>query len=102
MLKWVDRLDRRIDELALLLTLESGKAIPQSRGEIAGSISEIRLYAGIARCIPGHGDGFPRGAVNLVSEAGHEVTRELGDDGIRVSTMAPGVTASENVAGNPA
>lgn len=30
------------------------------------------------------------------------LARELGDDGIRVNTMAPGLTASENVASNPA
>ena len=145
MLKWADRLEKRSDALARLLTLENGKVIAQSRGEIAGSISEIRYYAGIARYIPGHVfevepgvfstllkepagvagliipwnapavlliraltpalaagctvvikpspqsaqitaaiiqelaavDGLPRGVVNLVSEAGHEVARAL-------------------------
>jgi acyl-CoA reductase-like NAD-dependent aldehyde dehydrogenase len=54
MLKWADRLEQRAEELAQLLTLENGKVIGQSRGEIAGSISEIRYYAGLARYIPGH------------------------------------------------
>ena len=54
MLKWADRLEAKLDELALLLTLENGKVLPQSRAEIGGAISEIRYYAGLARYIPGH------------------------------------------------
>ncbi len=54
MLAWADRLERRIEELAQLLTRENGKVIGQSRGEIAGSVSEIRYYAGLTRYIPGH------------------------------------------------
>jgi betaine-aldehyde dehydrogenase len=42
MLEWAGRLEPRSEELARLLTLENGKVIAQSRGEIAGSISEIR------------------------------------------------------------
>lgn len=54
MLQWADRLEARADELARLLTLENGKVLAQSRGEIGGAISEIRYYAGLARYIPGH------------------------------------------------
>lgn len=54
MLKWADRLDRKIDELARLLTLENGKVLSQSRAEILGAISEIRYYAGLTRYIPGN------------------------------------------------
>jgi acyl-CoA reductase-like NAD-dependent aldehyde dehydrogenase len=54
MLRWADAMERRADELARLLTLENGKPLSQSRGEIAGSVSEIRYYAGLARYIPGH------------------------------------------------
>ena len=54
MLQWADALERRTDELARLLTLENGKVLAQSRGEIGGAISEIRYYAGLARFIPGH------------------------------------------------
>lgn len=54
MLKWADRLEARSDELARLLTLENGKVLAQSRGEIGGAISEIRYYAGLTRYIPGH------------------------------------------------
>ncbi|MEN3365929.1 MAG: betaine-aldehyde dehydrogenase [Burkholderiales bacterium] len=54
MLKWADRLEQRAEYLAQLLTLENGKVIGQSRGEMAGAISEIRYYAGLTRYIPGH------------------------------------------------
>lgn len=54
MLRWADRLEARAEELARLLTLENGKVLAQSRGEIAGSISEIRYYAGLTRYMPGH------------------------------------------------
>ncbi|MDB5840896.1 MAG: aldehyde dehydrogenase family protein [Herminiimonas sp.] len=53
LLQWADRLERRAD-LAALLTQENGKVMAQSRGEMAGAISEIRYYAGLARHIPGH------------------------------------------------
>lgn len=52
--EWTARLDQRLDEFARLLTLENGKPLAQSRGEMAASISEIRYYAGLARHIPGH------------------------------------------------
>ncbi|MGH6639790.1 MAG: aldehyde dehydrogenase family protein [Polaromonas sp.] len=54
MLQWADALERKADELARLLTLENGKVLAQSRGEIGGAISEIRYYAGLSRFIPGH------------------------------------------------
>lgn len=53
MLRWADRLERRSEALAHLLTRENGKVLAQSRGELAGAISEIRYYAGLARHIPG-------------------------------------------------
>jgi acyl-CoA reductase-like NAD-dependent aldehyde dehydrogenase len=54
MLRWADAMEARADELAKLLTLENGKPLAQSRGEIGGSVSEIRYYAGLTRYIPGH------------------------------------------------
>ncbi|HEY0330000.1 MAG TPA: aldehyde dehydrogenase family protein [Rhodopseudomonas sp.] len=54
MLRWADRMEAQADQLARLLTLENGKPLSQARGEIAGSVSEIRYYAGLARYIPGH------------------------------------------------
>ncbi len=54
MLNWADRLEARADELARLLTLENGKVLAQSHGEICAAVSEIRYYAGLTRYIPGH------------------------------------------------
>lgn len=54
MLRWADLMESRADQLACLLTLENGKPVRQSRGEIAGSVSEIRYYAGLTRYMPGH------------------------------------------------
>ncbi len=54
MLRWADRMEERSEALARLLTQENGKVLAQSRGEIAGAISEIRYYAGLTRYMPGH------------------------------------------------
>lgn len=54
LLGWASALEAERDMLATLLTRENGKAIAQSRGEIAGAISEIRYYAGLARHVAGH------------------------------------------------
>ena len=54
LLHWAAQLETRKEELAQLLTRDNGKVIAQSRGEMAGSISEILYYAGLARHIPGH------------------------------------------------
>lgn len=54
MLRWADQLESQSESLAQLLTLENGKVLAQSRGEIAAAISEIRYYAGLTRHIPGH------------------------------------------------
>jgi betaine-aldehyde dehydrogenase len=54
LLHWAATLEDRKEDLARLLTRENGKAIAQSRGEMAGAISEILYYAGLTRHIPGH------------------------------------------------
>ncbi|MGO4331124.1 aldehyde dehydrogenase family protein [Cupriavidus sp. 2TAF22] len=54
MLRWADRVEARAEALANLLTRENGKVLAQARAEIAGAVSEIRYYAGLARHIPGH------------------------------------------------
>lgn len=54
MLRWADAMEREQEALARLLTLENGKVLAQSVGEIAASVSEIRYYAGVTRYIPGH------------------------------------------------
>lgn len=54
LLDWAVELKARHESLAQLLSRENGKALTQSRGEIAGAISEIIYYAGLARHNPGH------------------------------------------------
>ena len=43
----------RVDELALILTLEGGKPLPESRGEIAYAAEYLRLFAGEALRLDG-------------------------------------------------
>lgn len=54
LLHWAAALEADRERLAALLTRDNGKAIAQSRGEVAGAISEVLYYAGLARHIPGH------------------------------------------------
>lgn len=54
LLRWADRVEARSAALAELLTRENGKVLAQSKAELAGAVSEIRYYAGLARHIPGH------------------------------------------------
>ncbi len=54
LLRWADALESKAERLAQLLTVTNGKPLAQSRGEIAGSVSEIRYYAGLTRHNPGH------------------------------------------------
>lgn len=54
LLRWAHNMEQQLERLTNLLTRENGKVIGQSRGEIAGAISEIRYYAGLTRFIPGH------------------------------------------------
>jgi succinate-semialdehyde dehydrogenase/glutarate-semialdehyde dehydrogenase len=46
-------LDRRSDEIAHTITLENGKPLPQSRGEVAMTIDHFRWFAGEAQRIYG-------------------------------------------------
>lgn len=54
LLDWAVELKTRHEPLAQLLSRENGKALTQSRGEVAGAISEVIYYAGLARHNPGH------------------------------------------------
>lgn len=54
LLKAADLMDARIEELALMETLESGKPISQARAEMAGASDLWRYAASLARTV--HGD----------------------------------------------
>lgn len=51
--EFADRLEASLDDLAALIVLENGKLHAEARGEMAGSISEVRYYGGLARAILG-------------------------------------------------
>ena len=48
-----DVLERRSDEIAHTITLENGKPLPQSRGEVAMTIDHFRWFAGEAQRVYG-------------------------------------------------
>ncbi len=48
-----DVIERRADEIAHTITLENGKPLPQSRGEVAMTVDHFRWFAGEAQRIYG-------------------------------------------------
>lgn len=70
LLKAADRIRARAEEIAYWETLENGKPISQSRGEVAGCVGMFEYAAGIARSL--HGDSFN----NLGDDMFGVVTRE--------------------------
>ncbi|WP_353172046.1 aldehyde dehydrogenase family protein [Paracandidimonas soli] len=92
LLRWADRMEQAQESLAKLLTLENGKVLAQSRGEIAAAVSEIRYYAGLARYLPGHVFEVEPGCYStLIKEA-------AGVTGIIVPWNAPAVLLIRSLA----
>lgn len=67
MLEFADRVERRKDELALLLARETGKLLKAAQAELAGTISEIRFYAGLCRTIFGRTTEVEPGALSVLT-----------------------------------
>jgi len=67
MLEFANRVERRADELALLLSRETGKLLKPAQAELAGTVSEIRFYAGLARTIFGRTTEVEPGALSVLS-----------------------------------
>ncbi len=67
LLAFADRLEARAEEVARWLTLTCGKLLRESRGEVAGGISELRYYAGLARNIFGRHAQVDEGKYSLLS-----------------------------------
>lgn len=67
MLAFADRVERRSEELALLLARETGKLLKAAQAELAGTVSEIRFYAGLARTIFGRTAETEPGALSVLS-----------------------------------
>jgi acyl-CoA reductase-like NAD-dependent aldehyde dehydrogenase len=66
LLRWADLVERDADLLATLETLQAGKPIRESRGDVARALDGIRFYAAAARNI--------RGETIAVSGAHHTYT----------------------------
>ncbi|CAM3413569.1 Betaine aldehyde dehydrogenase [Bordetella sputigena] len=92
MLRWADAMEARADPLARLLTSENGKVLAQSRGEIAGAVSEIRYYAGLTRYMPGHVFEVEPGAFSTL------LKEPAGVAGIIVPWNAPAVLLIRSLA----
>ena len=65
--KLADELDRRRDEMARLITLENGKPLTQSQGEVSMSVDHLRWFAEEAR------RGYGRLVPNQVEDKRHLV-----------------------------
>ncbi|AXH96537.1 NAD-dependent succinate-semialdehyde dehydrogenase [Ornithinimicrobium avium] len=59
-------LHERIDDLALLMTLEMGKPLPEARGEISYAAEFLRHFAGEALRIDGGFQTAPQGGARLL------------------------------------
>jgi acyl-CoA reductase-like NAD-dependent aldehyde dehydrogenase len=92
LLKAAEGIRARAEEIALLETLESGKAISQSRGEVLGAASIFEYAAGAARAL--HGDAFNNLGDNMLGL----VTREpIGVVGLITPWNFPFFILSERV-----
>ncbi len=67
--KIADIIERRADEFARMITLENGKPLAQSRGELGVTIDHLRWYAGEAQ------RGYGRVVPQQVPEKRHMVLR---------------------------
>src|SRR5690606_4264505 len=61
-----DRLEEAKEELAALIVAENGKLASEAAGEMAGTISEVRYYAGLARNIFGRTLESAPGQISLL------------------------------------
>jgi D-glyceraldehyde dehydrogenase (NADP+) len=62
LLRAAELLRRRKEELALLITHEMGKVLPESRSEVDGAIDNLEYYAAFGRTLTGEEVSFlPRG-----------------------------------------
>ncbi|HEY8553777.1 MAG TPA: aldehyde dehydrogenase family protein [Burkholderiales bacterium] len=67
LLAFAERVEQRAEALALLLARETGKLLKAAQAEIAGTVSELRFYAGLARTIFGRTTEVEPGALSILS-----------------------------------
>ncbi len=64
---WSERLDAQDEQLAQLLTAESGKPIREARYEISRAISYLRYYAGLARAVYGRSTALSSDSYSILA-----------------------------------
>lgn len=64
--RWFHLMSERAEELAVLISLENGKALPDARGEVAYAAEFFRWYAEEATRIPGEYRHTPSGSHNIL------------------------------------
>ena len=92
LLAWADHIEARAQDLAQLLTLENGKIMRESLGEIRGAVSEIRYYAGLCRRLAGQALEVDPGAYSML------LREPVGVAGIIVPWNAPAILLVRSLA----
>ena len=87
-----DRIASNTQKLAHLLSLETGKLLAASRGEIAMAVSEFRYYAGLTRAIQGRMMEVEPGAYSLL------MREPAGVAGIIVPWNSPAILLARSLA----
>lgn len=64
--RWFTLMSERAEELALLISQENGKSLPDARGEVAYAAEFFRWYAEEATRIPGEFRPTPSGSHNIL------------------------------------
>lgn len=64
--RWFQLMTQHAEELALLVSLENGKALPDARGEVAYAAEFLRWYAEEAVRIPGEYRHTPSGSHHII------------------------------------
>ena len=64
--RWFELMTRHAEELAHLISLENGKALPDARGEVAYAAEFFRWYSEEASRIPGEHRHTPSGSHNIL------------------------------------
>lgn len=64
--RWFQLMTQHAEELAMLIALENGKALPDARGEVAYAAEFFRWYAEEATRIPGEYRRTPSGSHNIL------------------------------------
>lgn len=67
MMKFIDLVNQHVDELAELLSLEHGKTVPDSKGDIQRGIEVIEFAIGIPHLLKGEFTEGAGGGIDVYS-----------------------------------